>query len=65
MMNCDLTELNCESDMDYIRQTFAIDIGANEQEACARFEQVLLDSYRSSMKTRVDWVFHALNHFNS
>ncbi|CAF3952791.1 unnamed protein product, partial [Rotaria sordida] len=65
MMNCDLTELNSEADMAYLRQTFAIDIGANEQEACDRFEQVLLDSYRSSVKTRVDWVFHALNHIKS
>ena len=62
MMNCDLTELNNEADMAYLRQTFATDIGANEQEACDRFEQILLDSYRSSVKTRVDWVFHALNH---
>ncbi|CAF4555725.1 unnamed protein product [Rotaria sp. Silwood1] len=65
MMNCDLTELNSEADMAYLRQTFAIDIGANEQEACDRFEQVLLESYRSSVKTRVDWVFHALNHIKS
>ncbi|CAF4211128.1 unnamed protein product [Rotaria sp. Silwood2] len=65
MMNCDLTELNSEADMAYIRQTFAIDIGANEQEACDRFEQVLLESYRSSVKTRVDWVFHAINHIKS
>ncbi|CAF1223554.1 unnamed protein product [Adineta steineri] len=65
MMNCDLTELNSEADMAYLRQTFAIDIGANEQEACDRFEQVLLDSYKSSVKTRVDWVFHALHHIKS
>ncbi|CAF3919323.1 unnamed protein product, partial [Rotaria sp. Silwood1] len=65
MMNCDLTELNSEADMAYLRQTFAIDIGANEQEACDRFEQVLLDSYRSSLKTRFDWFFHALNHIKS
>jgi hypothetical protein len=65
MMNCDLTELNSEADMAYLRQTFSIDIGVNEQEACDRFEHVLLESYRSSVKTRVDWVFHALNHINS
>ena len=65
MMNCDLTELNSEADMAYLRQTFAIDIGANEQEACDRFEQVLIDSYKSSVKTRVDWVFHAFNHIKS
>ncbi|CAF1392119.1 unnamed protein product [Adineta steineri] len=65
MMNCDLTELNGEADMAYLRHTFAIDLGANEQEACDRFEQVLLDSYKSSVKTRVDWVFHALHHIES
>lgn len=65
MMNCDLTELNSEADMDYLRQTFAIDIGANEEEACERFGHVLIDSYKSSLKTRVDWVFHALNHIKS
>jgi hypothetical protein len=63
MMKCDLTELNSESDMAYLRQTF--DLGANEQEACKRFELVLLDSYRSSVKTRVDWFFHAINHIKS
>ncbi|CAF1453833.1 unnamed protein product [Adineta steineri] len=65
MMNCDLTKLNSEGDMAYLRHTFAIDLGANEQEACDRFEQVLLDSYKSSVKTRVDWVFHALHHIKS
>ncbi|UJR15173.1 hypothetical protein I4U23_002134 [Adineta vaga] len=63
MMNCDLTELNSENDMAYLRQTF--DLGSNEQEACKRFELVLLDSYRSSLKTRLDWFFHAVNHIKS
>ena len=62
MMNCDLTELNSEADMAYLRQTFAIDIGANEQEACSRFEQVLIDSYKSSAKNTcgLDFPMHLI-----
>jgi hypothetical protein len=68
MMNCDLTELNSEADMAYLRQTFAIDIGANEQDACDRFEQILLESYKSAsfqiIKTVVcKFFFYKKKHF--
>lgn len=62
MTTGDIPELQSIEDIKYLSETMALNM--SEEAAKQYFIDKLDESYTKSIKTKIDWVFHALNKKN-
>lgn len=60
MLPTGITELQSINDVEYLRQTLAVE--KSEEEALKYFQDMFNDAYKGAWTTKVDWFFHRVKH---